>query len=348
VNLEPAALTDPANRTTIRLRSFLDDEMARWVTVNSAFEVPLRSLEDMVVLGGKRLRPAFCYWGHVAAGGDPDEDIVLDVGAALEILHVFALAHDDVMDGSQRRRGLPTVHAQFSEIHRSNDWRGESRRFGEGVAILIGDLCHAYADVLAAEISGTARTLWNELRVELNVGQYLDVAGTAERSVSAETARQIVSYKSGRYTIERPMQIGAALAGNDRLVSEVLAYGEPLGAAFQLRDDVLGAFGDAEETGKPVGDDLREGKPTLLLADAWTQANPAQRAVLDRIGESPDDHEVAKIQAVMVETGALNSVESDIERLTAEAIIGLDGLDIVEAARQPLVDLAHFVSERRH
>ncbi|MCH7789649.1 MAG: polyprenyl synthetase family protein [Acidobacteria bacterium] len=348
MNLEPAALTDPADRTTTRLRSFLDAELTRWTTVNAAFEVPLRALEDMVVLGGKRLRPAFCHWAHVAAGGDPDRDVVLNMGAALEILHVFALAHDDIMDGSERRRGLPTVHAQFSDIHRSHDWRGESRRFGEGVAILIGDLCHAYADVLAVDISGTARTLWNELRVELNVGQYLDISGTAERSVSADTARQIVSYKSGRYTIERPMQIGSALAGNARLVGEVLAYGEPLGAAFQLRDDVLGAFGDTEETGKPVGDDLREGKPTLLLAGAWTDADEGQRKVLDRVGESPNDDEVSAIQAVMVETGALSSVESDIERLTTEAITALNGLDIVEDARQPLVDLAHFVSERRH
>jgi geranylgeranyl diphosphate synthase type I len=348
VNLEPHALTDPANRTTERLRYFLEAEMARWVEINPVFEAPLRPLENMVVLGGKRLRPAFCHWAHVAAGGEPNRDVVLDVGAALEILHVFALAHDDVMDGSLRRRGLPTLHAQFSETHREQGWRGESRRFGEGVAILLGDLCHVYADVLAADISGTARTLWNELRIELNIGQFLDISGTAERSVSADTARQIVQYKSGRYTIERPMQIGAALADNDRLVADVLAYGEPLGAAFQLRDDVLGAFGDADETGKPVGDDLREGKPTLLLADAWTQADGAQRTVLDRVGESPDDDEVAAIQTVMIDTGALASVEADIERQTTEAIEALNGLDIVEAARQPLIDLAHFVSERRH
>ncbi len=348
MNQEPLALTVPAQRTTSRLRSFLDDEVLRWTEVDDELETPLRALEDMVVLGGKRLRPAFCHWANVAAGGDPDDPLVLDMGAALEILHVFALAHDDVMDGSPRRRGLPTLHSRFAETHEGTDWRGESRRFGEGVAILLGDISHAYADVLAAAIDGRARSIWNELRVELNIGQYLDISGTAQRSVSADTARRIVQYKSGRYTIERPMQIGAALGGHDSLVDDVVAYGEPLGAAFQLRDDVLGAFGDADETGKPVGDDLREGKPTLLLAHAWSAADEQQRAVLDRVGEEPTDADVQAIQRVMIDTGALAAVEDDIESLTTDAIEALDALPIADRARQPLVDLAHFVSERRH
>jgi geranylgeranyl diphosphate synthase type I len=298
--------------------------------------------------GGKRLRPAFCYWGFVGAGGDPDDDAVIDAGAAFEFLQAFALAHDDVMDGSATRRGRRTAHLSFSDHHTDSAWRGEGRRFGEGVAILIGDLAHVYADRLLEGVPTQVVPVWNELRIELNIGQYLDILGTARADTDTVGARRIARYKSGKYTIERPLHVGAALAGQlDRLQEPLSAYGDPLGEAFQLRDDVLGVYGESSQTGKPVGDDLREGKPTPLLAVATDGASRAQRQVLDLVG-SPDlsADEVEAIQEVMVETGALERIEDLIEELVIGAIASIETADVGEEAREALVDLARFVGWR--
>ncbi len=179
---------------------------------------------------------------------------IVDIGAAFELLHAFALIHDDVMDGSATRRRSPTIHVEFEGVHAAGDWRGEPRRFGEGVAILVGDLACVYADRLMVDAPPAARRIWNELKIELNVGQYLDVLGTARGGTDVASARRISRYKSGKYTIERPLHLGAALAGRgEELAASLSAYGDPLGEAFQLRDDILGTFGDSERTGKPVG-----------------------------------------------------------------------------------------------
>jgi geranylgeranyl diphosphate synthase type I len=299
--------------------------------------------------GGKRLRPAFCHWGFVGAGGDHDDPRIVDTGAAFELLHAFALFHDDVMDGSATRRGRRTTHLVFADRHDRGEWIGESRRFGEGVAILVGDLAFAYADTLLRGAPDQAWCIWNELRIELNIGQYLDILGTARGERRRATAERIARYKSGKYTVERPLQLGAVLAAPARteLVPALSRYGLPLGDAFQLRDDVLGAFGDAAVTGKPVGDDLREGKPTPLLAIATGRANASQRAVLARVGV-PDlsEDEVAGIQRVLVDTGALAELEAQIEALTDEAISTLDDMPITDEAGKELAELARFVAWR--
>jgi geranylgeranyl diphosphate synthase type I len=252
------------------------------------------------------------------------------------------------MDGSATRRGSRTAHLEFSDQHGRADWRGEGRRFGEGVAILIGNLAHVYADCLLEQAPPEVTPIWNELRVELNVGQYLDVLGTARGDTDLGGARRIARYKSGKYTIERPLHVGAALAGRlDGLQGQLSAYGDPLGEAFQLRDDVLGVFGEAELTGKPVGDDLREGKPTPLLALATETATSEQREVLSLVGtrELAADT-VASIQNVMIDTGALARVEDLIEELVLEAVGAIECADLTEEARSELVALAHFVGWR--
>ncbi|MDQ3758044.1 MAG: polyprenyl synthetase family protein, partial [Actinomycetota bacterium] len=307
----------------------------------------------LVTAGGKRLRPAFCHWAFVGAGGDPDDPVVVDAGAALELLHTFALLHDDVMDGSGVRRGRPTVHAAFADMHDADKWRGEARRFGEGVAILVGDLAFVYADRLIADAPRAALDVFNELRLEVNIGQYLDLLGTARGGVGIEQARRISRYKSGKYTIERPLHLGAALAGRlEDLAGPLSAYGEPLGEAFQLRDDLLGAFGDTALTGKPVGEDLREGKPTALYTWAVERATGAAAVVLAaRFGTADlDAAEVAELQSVLEETGARHQVEEAIDRLVAEALAALDDLGdrLRPEAVARLAELAHFVAGRDH
>ena len=344
----PASLLTVAARVEDRLDVLLRSETARWAELSPDLAPPLESLRRLVMDGGKRLRPAFCYWGYLAAGGDPSTDEIIDAGAAFEMLQAFALVHDDVMDGSSTRRGARTAHLEFDDRHAGASWRGEGRRFGEGVAILIGDLAHVYADQLLPRRSAAVQRVWDELRVELNVGQYLDLLGTARGDTDHESARRIARYKSGKYTIERPLHIGAALAGRlDELEGPLSAYGDPLGEAFQLRDDLLGAFGDQAVTGKPVGDDLREGKPTPLLAAATAAADAAQAGVLAEIGRADlSPLEVATIQRVFVDTGAVQAIESSITALTAKALDAIAQADITDEARAALVELAQFVAWR--
>jgi geranylgeranyl diphosphate synthase type I len=344
----PASLACIASRVEARIRCLLDAELERWTEVDADLTEPLAALRDLILAGGKRLRPAFCHWAFVGAGGDPDDAAVVDAGAALELLHTFALVHDDIMDGSATRRGTDTIHVQFEASHAMAGWRGEPRRFGEGVGVLVGDLAFVYADELLAGAPRAALDVFTELRIEVNVGQYLDLVGTARGRVAEETARRISRFKSGKYTVERPLHLGAALAGRlDELAAPLSGYGLPLGEAFQLRDDLLGVFGDADVTGKPVGEDLREGKPTLLYAMAADRADAADAAVLARYGAPDlDDDDVAALQDVLLATGAVEALEGAIDDLVTEAVEAVDAAPLSPAGRRALVDLAHYVAGR--
>ena len=344
----PPSLALIATRVDRRLGQLIDAEDARWSDLDPVLADPFTAIRNLVLIGGKRLRPAFCHWGFVGAGGDPDDQLLIDAGAALELLHAFALFHDDVMDGSATRRGQPTVHTVHTERH-GGQWAGEARRYGEGVAILVGDLTFVYADQLMREASAAAWVIWNELRVELNIGQYLDIVGSAHRERRWAKAEQISRYKSGKYTIERPLHLGAMMAAPERaeLIGQLSAFGLPLGDAFQMRDDVLGVYGDTAVTGKPVADDLREGKPTPLMALACAAATPAQAALLDRVG-APDlgDAEIADIQQVIIDTGALRGLEDHITALTDEALASLSAMSLGDVAKSELTLLAGYVSWR--
>jgi geranylgeranyl diphosphate synthase type I len=346
--LFPPALLPFAARVERRIDELLREELARWEDVDLRLAEPIDALRDFVATGGKRLRPAFCYCAYAGAGGALDDPRVIDASAALELVHTFALAHDDVMDGSAMRRGEDSVHARFARRHGRAGWRGEARRFGEGMAILVGDFALTYADVLMRGMPTDTLMVYDELRVELCVGQSLDLVGTASASTDGELANRIAVYKSGKYTVERPLHMGAALAGGlERLAPALTAIGLPLGHAFQLRDDVLGAFGDAEITGKPVGDDLREGKPTPLVALAFERARADDRRVLERLGDPRlTAGEIASVQDVLVRTGALEQIESDIARLVADAREALAAAPITDDARGWLDELAAYVAWR--
>jgi len=347
VSAAPPELTEIAALTDAVLAQTLAAERSAWSGLDPAVDEPLAALEAIVAAGGKRLRPAYVHWGWVTGGGDPADERRLAGCCAVELLHAFALVHDDVMDGSDLRRGEPTVWAQFVERHRVESWRGEPRRFGEAAAILVGDIAMVLADRQLLGAHETARRVWDELRSELNMGQYLDVRGAASCDTSAGLARKIMRNKTAGYTIVRPLQLGAALAGRAGLAEDLAAHGMPLGTAFQLRDDVLGAFGDAARTGKPVGDDLREGKATVLLAEARARASAAELAVLDRVGRPGiSDADVANVQQVMTDSGALAACEQEIERLGAEALAAVDALPDLHGSRAALRALAAYVVAR--
>jgi geranylgeranyl diphosphate synthase type I len=344
----PAALAELGAQAETRIVTLLDAEIARWAEVDGDLVPPLESLRDLVTAGGKRLRPAFCHWAFVGAGGDPTDPVVVDVGAALELLHAFALVHDDVMDGSDTRRGEAAVHKRFADRHRELSARGEARRFGEGAAILVGDFAFVYADMLFATAPPAARPLFDELRIELCVGQFLDLAASATGARERSRAELIERYKSGKYTVERPLHLGAALAGRvDDLAGPLTAYGVPIGQAFQLRDDLLGVFGDPEVTGKPVGEDLRERKLTPLVAAAVAR-DPGLDAELDALGaDGPADPErIEAVQERLVATGAVDEVEASIAALVDTALAALVHAPITPEAQDALADLGRFVAWR--
>ncbi|MFN8036286.1 MAG: polyprenyl synthetase family protein [Acidimicrobiia bacterium] len=344
----PASLAVVGSRVDARVRGLLDAELDRWRRIDPDLAAPLDALRDLVAAGGKRLRPAFCYWAFVGSGADPAAPVIVDAGAALELLHTFALVHDDVMDASDTRRGLPAVHRRFISQHVDDAWHGESRRYGEGAAVLVGDFAFVYSDRLVAGIGPEARAVYDELRVELCVGQYLDLVGTAGGTRDRERARRIERYKSGKYTVERPLHLGAALAGRYRdLAGSLTEIGIPLGEAFQLRDDLLGVFGDASVTGKPVGDDLREGKLTPLVAAAAERVLGADATLLGRLGAVDlTADEIASLQDLLDRCGAREEIERAIGGLVTQATRAIHASPLTTDARDALAELATFVAYR--
>ncbi len=333
------------------LDTFLAGQLPRLEAVSEEL-VPLTDALTELVSGGKRLRPAFCYWGHLGAGGDDDEPIVV-AAASLELFQACAIIHDDVMDQSDTRRGRPAVHRRFSAQHRSEDWHGDPEAFGAGAAILLGDLCLAWSDEMLST-SGVRRlaegkAVYDGMRSELMGGQYLDLLEQARGGGSVERALRVARYKSAKYTIEKPLHLGVALAGGPvELLEACSGYGLPLGEAFQLRDDLLGVFGDPRETGKPAGDDLREGKRTALVAMALEAASPAQSSVVRRHLGDPHlgEEGVSALRAVLTETGAVARVEGLIATLMDDALGALSAAPFEGQARSVLAELAVAATSR--
>lgn len=284
------------------------------------------SIADFMA-GGKRLRAMFLYWGWRAAGGPDNEDVV-SAAAAMEFLQACALVHDDVMDRSDSRRGRPAMHRQFAALHNSAAWAGDPDDFGSAAAILIGDLCLSWADqlLMASGMDGAAlsrgKPVYNVMRTELMAGQYLDMLEQVRRNAEIEPALQVARFKSAKYTIERPLHLGAALADADpELTAALRDYGLSLGIAFQLRDDLLGVYGNPRETGKPSGDDLREGKRTVLVALAMQSLDPGAREELtfglDRAAYDPAG--VERVRHLIDSTGARRQVEDLIDDYAGQA-----------------------------
>jgi geranylgeranyl diphosphate synthase type I len=357
--------SDPAQLEYIRagvsdaLAAFLAGQ-GTVLTAIGADVLPCLDAISGLLAGGKRLRPAFCYWGWRAAGGE-DCAPIFTVAAALELLQASALVHDDVMDDSELRRGQPSVHKRFAGWHATTGRSGDADRFGVGAAILVGDLLLAWTNQLfrdsgfAPDVLRQGAPVFAAMQTELAAGQYLDLLSQAESWTSVAAAVRVITYKTTKYSTERPLQLGVALAAAstgsgqaDELASVCARYGSPLGIAFQLRDDMLGVFGDPARTGKPACGDIAEGKRTVLLALARERASAAQAAVLDRhLGAHHlTDAATAEVRTVLTETGAVAECEHLIAAYRKEAITALDGAPVTEEARSALVALAEFVTDR--
>jgi geranylgeranyl diphosphate synthase type I len=363
--LDPAAPLGPGFTDAVgaSITAFLA-EQEPVLTAMGAELAPVHAMAVGLLAGGKRLRPAFCVWGYVAAAGLPSSvslPPLLRAAASLDLLHVSALVHDDVMDSSDLRRGRPAAHRQFEARHAGAGQLGDAAAFGRAGAILLGDLLLMWSAELLrrsgaapdalARATGVAETM----RTEVTCGQYLDILAQAaplrqDAATALAEASRVVEYKSARYTVQRPCQLGAALGDGDRALQTALAgYGSPAGRAFQFRDDVLGVFGDSAVTGKPVGDDLREGKRTVLVAHAYAAAGPAGRTLLEsRLGDPDLDADgVAALQAVIVESGAVDAVETMIGQGHEQALAALDGAEMTDDGRRGLTALAEAAVRRQ-
>jgi geranylgeranyl diphosphate synthase type I len=338
------------------LSEFLDAQRAVLAGMDRSL-VPVADEVRALAEGGKRLRPAFAYWGWRGASGGTGEDdaAVLRAVAALEFVHASALVHDDVMDGAHTRRGRPATHVGFAARHGGADLTGDGDAFGVGAAILVGDLALVWSDDLlgrsglSPEALTRARVVWNTMRTEVTAGQYLDLLRAAGGLPGPEGALAVARYKSAGYTVQRPLQLGAAIAGAGPEVAEACtAIGLPLGEAFQLRDDVLGVFGDPAVTGKSADDDLREGKQTLLVALAEERADDAGRALLrDLLGNAEAGAEdFDALRRLLESTGACARVETRIREQTALARAAIQAAPLTDDARAALDALAVAATSR--
>lgn len=312
-------------------------------------------LRGFLFAGGKRIRPLMCICGWRAAGGQGTPEPVLRAAASLELFHAFALIHDDVMDSSAARRGHPTVHRTLADRHQHRGIAADAERFGTNAAILLGDLALTWADEMfhtadfTPDQTRATRPVLDAMRTEVMFGQYLDLVATGRPTGDVDHALAVSRFKTAKYTVERPLHVGAALAGAGPAVMDACtAYALPLGEAFQLRDDLLGVFGNPAATGKSVVDDLREGKCTVLMALAVRAATPAQLRLLREVVGRPDidERQADAVRTVLEATGARQEVERMIAHRLRTAVAALDAAPFPDTVAAVLRRLARIVSER--
>jgi len=349
-----------------RIDRFLDQRTSIFPSISDEL-APLTDFSRQFLSGGKRFRALFCYWGwrSVRTAQSEGEELDIAIGAAcsLELFHAAALVHDDIIDSSDTRRGAPSAHKRFESLHRASGFSGSAVEYGRSAAILFGDILQSWSDELLEEAldalddrarASAARAQFNRMRIEVGAGQYLDILeenawNTRDEDELLERAQQVIVYKSAKYSIEAPLLIGASLAGatTDQL-DTLRDFGLPLGIAYQLRDDLLGVFGDSAVTGKPSGDDLREGKRTVLIALARQGLPASARRVLDELLGDPDlnDEQVDLLQRTIADSGAVESVERLITRNAQRANAALDEASLLADAIDQLRELTSSVTNR--
>ena len=343
----------------------------------SADLIPVVDYTQSLLQGGKRFRALFCYWAWRACLSDSSyhqseqeirdsEEAIAGIAASLEMFHAAALVHDDLLDQSDTRRGAPAIHKRFETLHKEKSWAGAPERFGVAGSVLVGDLMLGWSSEIFGnallhspnrEIESACRDEFSLMRVEVMAGQYLDVleenaAATRPVSEGVGRAEKVILYKTAKYSIEAPLRIGAAFAGADPAkLSQFTQFGIPLGIAFQLRDDILGVFGDPSVTGKPAGDDLREGKRTVLVAltlEALTERSPSMAESFEELLTSRelDTHQIAFMQKLIQDSGALAKTERMIVELGDRSLESLDAANLEESAKATLKALALKVISR--
>ncbi len=339
----------------IELVQFMREQSQYLHSISPELEPVSQALSSFLLDSGKRLRPLFAYAGIRSAGGTLRAATTKAI-SSLELLQACALIHDDLMDGSDTRRGKPSIHRHFESIHVQEELEGFAPAYGLASAVLLGDLALVWSNQLlntsgiGADELLRVLPIFDEMRVELMAGQFLDIHEQTQKNTDLSRSMKIARYKSGKYTIERPLHMGAILSGKSspELLLALSDYGLPLGEAFQFRDDLLGVFGDPSVTGKPAGDDLREGKRTALIAMTDAKCSDAMREESRKyFGKNDiDEKGVAILQEMIVSTGAKAQLESMIEDLTQKAMSAVQNPVIESASRELLTELALIATKR--
>ncbi|MEY8209673.1 polyprenyl synthetase family protein [Corynebacterium sp. MNWGS58] len=355
------------------LESFFAQRRRELDSIGEPVVQAIEYLERFVLDGGKRIRPLYLWAGFWAAAaqndataarestqndGTEDHAAVIRAAAALELIQACALIHDDILDASETRRGKPAVHRQIAHTHGDLDLEGDSSHFGVSIAILLGDMALAWADDLfhGAGISPQAllraQQPWHGMRQEVIGGQMLDISLEARADESRSLAANVNRFKTAAYTIERPLHLGAAIGGgSDELIAAFRGYGRDIGIAFQLRDDLLGVFGDPDVTGKPAGDDLREGKRTELVALTLTRADATDPAAANELrrmlGNTADTADINRMREIITNSGAVDEIESHISRLRDSGLAYLRQVELADDVRNNLEALAIKATRRK-
>jgi geranylgeranyl diphosphate synthase type I len=360
----------------LRIDEFISERSSELTAIAPELSVVTDVARDFLI-GGKRFRALFCYWGWQAASGTvstgfdplPDDEVsaelpgVVLAASALEIFHAAALVHDDIMDNSDTRRGSPAAHKRFELAHTEGGWGGTAPTFGTSAALLLGDLLLGWSDELfdrgtamlsSPELGIAGRAEFARMRTEVTAGQYLDILeenawASYPESTALGRAHRVIVYKSAKYSVEAPLAIGAALGGATLAqISALRAFGLPLGVAYQLRDDLLGVFGDPDVTGKPAGDDLREGKRTVLIALARTRLPGPVRNLMDELLGDPtlDAQQIDMLRTALRDCGAVDEMERIIDHNVGLARAAIQDAPIAPSARAQLLQLADTVTRR--
>jgi geranylgeranyl diphosphate synthase type I len=358
----------------LKIDEFLAEKRAGLNTIAPELTA-LTDVGASLLSGGKRFRALFCYWGWQSVAGIPSSESplnddavskelpgVLMSASALELFHAAALVHDDIMDRSDTRRGAPAAHRRFEQMHFDGGWAGDAEAYGQSAALLLGDLLLGWSDellgrglaLLPRPSALAARKEFMTMRTEVMAGQYLDIHDESAwasypESEALERAQRVLVYKSAKYSVEAPLAVGASLgAGTDEQIAALRAFGLPLGVAFQLRDDILGVFGDPELTGKPAGDDLREGKRTAIIAIARQKLSRSANSILDELLGDPEltTEQVNMIRSTLQESGAVDQIEKVIGRNLERACEAIEGANLAPTARTQLLELATAATTR--
>ncbi|HSX58249.1 MAG TPA: polyprenyl synthetase family protein [Candidatus Saccharimonadales bacterium] len=337
-----------------QLLSYLSEKRAEAVEINPETAVLVDELIRYSNSGGKRVRPAFVYSGYVASGGKAKE-AVLYASLSVELLHIFALIHDDIIDNSDLRRGEPTTHKEFETIHQKKKLKGKKESFGLSSAILAGDLALSFAEEILTsapfpqERIRRARYFFDQMKVQVTYGQYLDVLAGYKKNLTEDEVLQILEYKTAKYTVERPLHIGAMLAGADYKDIETFSrYGIPFGQAFQMQDDLVGTFGSEHVIGKPVDSDIKEGKKTLLLVKTYERASAAERKLLNSVvgNQKATKTEIAKVRAIMKRTGAYDYCARLAQQLLLQSRDALVNAKLSPEGKDFLLSAIDYLSDR--
>jgi geranylgeranyl diphosphate synthase, type I len=348
-----------------RLDNFCEQKRTELIDIDSELE-PIIDFTKNLLQGGKRFRALFCFWSFKAVDAQSEQlsasSPIVGIAAALEMFHAAALVHDDLLDQSDTRRGQPAIHKRFEQLHKTLGYAGSPERFGVAGSVLVGDMMLSWSSELFGaallglpdEIERACRREFNKMRFEVMAGQYLDVleenaAPTRNRASAVTRAERVMLYKTAKYSLEAPLLIGSALGGaSESHLAALSKFGIPLGLAYQLRDDVLGVFGDPEVTGKPAGDDLREGKRTVLIGLTLENAAASVGRIFEELLGQDDltGEQLDFMRDLIGETGALRQTEQMISEYSDQALAALAGLSGNPDALANLTKLAAAVINR--